>query len=171
MASRSLTVLAGGLAIAGTTLAIVFLITSLRPKEKAPPTLPYVNVAKLSAGQYVTLDTDSLRYFVVAPLHGELHVVAAPIDKGTVLLPDLHWWKPFANCQEFGLDAAQGVITNESRFRCRDNNHPEARLRQWQWDINGRHILDPENSNTDNMYRVRFERLGDDVIFKGLEPN
>jgi hypothetical protein len=171
MASRALKILAGGFAIAGTTLGIVFLIVSLRPKAKAPPKLPSVKAAELSPGRYVTVDTDSLRYFVVTPLHGDLRVVAAPIDMGTVLMPDIHWWKPFANCQEFRLDAAQGAVTSESRFQCHDTNHPEARLKQWQWDIDGKHIVDPENTKTDNMYRVRFERLADDVIFRGLEPN
>jgi hypothetical protein len=170
MATRNLNLfLAGGLAIGGTALVIVFLTASLRPKEKAPPKLPFANVATLAAGQSITVDTDSLRYFVVYPLDGELYVVAAPIDQGAVMMPDIHWWKPLLNCKDFGLNAAQGAITDKSRFGCRDAEQPEAWVNRWLWDIHGRHAV--EGAKIDNMYRVRFKLSGDEVIFTGLEPD
>ena len=167
MSSRGQKLLIACLAVAGTVPLLLFLTESLKPHKK-PPNLPFANVATLTAGHSITVDTDSLRYFVVHPINGELHVVAAPVDQGTVMMPELHWWKPLMNCKDFGVDAAIGTITNDSRFRCRDADQPEAWVKQWQWDVHGQHIAVPDGQKIDNMHRVRFERDGDEIRFTSL---
>jgi hypothetical protein len=168
---RTAKLAAGVLAIAGTLSVLAVLAVSSQPNEKARAKLPFVNVEKLAPGQVIHLDTESLRYFVVRPLQGELHVVAVPTEHGTVLMPDIHWWKPFMNCKDFGLDAVAGSITSESRFRCRDAEQPKAWVSRWQWDLHGKHIADIGSTQVDNMYRVRFVQSGTDVAFTGLEPD
>jgi hypothetical protein len=168
MTSRTFKLAAGAFALAGTGLMYVFLTASLQPHKK-PPKLTSVNVQTLRAGQHIALDTESLRYFVVKTTDSELHVVAIPMDQGTVVLPDVHWWKPFMNCKDFGLDSIGGV-TAQSRFRCRDADQPTEWVNRWQWDVHGKHIADT-GAKIDNMYRVRFERSASEVVFTGLEPD
>jgi hypothetical protein len=167
MNSRRLKLLIGCLALAGTALSMVVLNKSLQPHKK-PPKLPFVNIATLAAGQRITVDTEALRYFVVYPLNGELQVLAAPVQEGKVLMPEIHWWKPLLYCQDFDIDVVSGAITKESRFRCRDDQQPVAWMKQWQWDIEGKHIAITGGDKIDNLYRVRFERDDDELRFVGL---
>jgi hypothetical protein len=160
---------AGALAVFGTLFVLVILTWSSKPNQKARAKLPFINVKDLAAGQVTHLDTDSLRYFVVRPVAGKIHVVAVPTEQSTVLLPDSHWWKPFMNCKDFGLDEVDGNITSNSRFRCRDAEQPEAWVQRWQWDLYGKHIVSAGDSAIDNMYRVRFEQVGNEIFFTGLE--
>jgi hypothetical protein len=171
MISRAVKLAAGTLAIGGTLLVLAVLFVASKPDKKALPRLPVVNVKQLLQGQMIHLDTESLRYFVVRPEAGEIHVVAVPIDQGTVLMPEVHWWKPFMNCKDFGLDTVAQTITAQTRFRCRDEAQPDVWAKQWQWDIFGKHIGDNGGEKIDDMYRVRFERSGDELIFKSLESN
>jgi len=171
MTPRTVKLAAGALAIGGTVLVLAVLFVASKPDEKARPKLPAVIVSQLQQGQVIHLDTESLRYFVVRPESGEIHVVAVPIEQGTVLMPEVHWWKPFMNCKEFGLGSGTESITAESRFRCRDAAQPDAWVKQWQWDVFGKHIADVGGEKIDDMYRVRFERSGDELIFKSLEAN
>jgi hypothetical protein len=162
---------AGALAVFGTLFVLVILKWSSKPNQKPRPKLPFVSVESLAPGQVIHLDTESLRYFVVRPVAGEIHVVAVPTEHGTVLLPDSHWWKPFMNCKDFGLDEVDGYVTGNSRFRCRDAEQPEAWVQKWQWDLYGKHIVNAGDSAVDNMYRVRFKQVGNEVSFTGLEPD
>jgi hypothetical protein len=171
MTSGAVKLAAGTLALAGTVLVLVALLASSEPDVKSPAKKPSVNVEKLAPGQVIHLDTESLRYFVVRPPTGDIHVVAVPTEQGTVLMPDIHWWKPFMNCKDFGLDAVDGIVTSDSRFRCRDVAQPEAWVQQWQWDLFGKHVATTGGKKLDNMYRVRFERSGSAVSFAGLEPD
>jgi hypothetical protein len=168
---RAVKLVAGSLALAGTAAVLAVLLVSSKPDAKSPAKKPLVNVEKLAPGQVIHLDTESMRYFVVRPPTGEIHVVAVPTEQGTVLMPDIHWWKPLMNCKDFGLNAVGGTVTSESRFRCRDAEQPDAWVNQWQWDLFGKHIVSADGSKLDNMYRVRFERSGNEVSFAGLEPD
>jgi hypothetical protein len=167
MTSRSRKYFAIGLALCGTVALMFVIAASLRPDDKPPPKLPSVNVAALTPGQLVTLDTDSLRYFVVRLSADQLHVVAAPIKAGAVLMPDQYWWRPLMDCKDFGLELASGAATSTSRFRCRDSDQPKEWIQRWQWDIEGRHVAD-DKPKVDDMYRVRFEKSGDEIRFIGL---
>jgi hypothetical protein len=166
MASRTTKITIGAIALASTLGLLVFLNASLQPYKK-PPKLPFADVSKLTPGQALRVNTESLHYFVVHPIAGELHVVAAPAQAGAILMPELHWWKPKMNCFEFLIEAAQGAIDRHSRFRCRDANQPKEWADRWQWDMEGKHIADGRAA-IDNMYSVRFERDGDRIVFTAL---
>lgn len=166
MASRATKVTIGAIALASTFGLLVFLNASLQPNKK-PPKLPFADVSKLVPGQALRVNTEALHYFVVHPIAGELRVVAVPAQDGAILMPELHWWKPKLNCFEFLIDAAQGAISRQSRFRCRDTNQPKEWAVRWQWDMEGKHIADG-GETIDDMYQVRFERDGDNVVFTSL---
>ena len=171
MTTRTVKIAAGTLAVAGTVSVLAILALSSQPNEKARAKLPHVNVEQLQPGQVMHLDTDALRYFVVRPLTGDLHVVAVPTEQGTVLMPDIYWWKPLMNCKDFGWETAAPGVMTDFRFRCRDQDQPEEWAKKWQWDMYGKHIAESTESKIDNMYRVRIVRSGSEVSFTGLEPD
>ncbi len=157
---------------AACTLALAgILIFALNAKKEPRRDLPLADVTTLAPGRVMVVDSDSFRYFVIRPLVGDVHVVAAPVDEGKVRLPEVFWWKSSMNCNNFGLDTDNGVITSASRFRCRDANQPAEWQPRWQWDINGRHVPHTDGQRIDNMYRVRVERDGDELTFVGLDTD
>ena len=156
------------LSVAATFALLIVLGWSLRPDPPPRGALPTVNIAALAPRSMMTLDTDSLRYFIVKSAESRIHVVAAPIANGKLLMPEGHWWKPLIQCKRFGLDAADGAITDQSRFRCHDDNQPAEWAQRWQWDLFGRAIRSTD-SKLDDMYRVRVARDGDTLTFVSLE--
>jgi hypothetical protein len=157
------------LAIAGTVALAVVLLFSLRPTQK-PRVLPSADISKLAPGTWMSVDSDRLRFFVVRPLAGEPYALAAPIDNGEVLLPEVYWWKPHTRCKDFGLELRNGAVGADSLFRCRDANLPDEWSARWQWDTRGKHLPHPAGK-IDNLYGVRTERDDDELVFVGLEPD
>ena len=171
MSTRTIKLIAGGLAIAGTITLAFMLVAALNSDNGKGPKLASVNVANLAPGRYMTMNTDAIRFFVIRPLVGEIYVIAVPTDGPVVPMPETHWWSPIIKCRDFGVDAEGFSVRSESRFRCRDAGQPEEWAKRWQWDIRGRHIPDAKDSPLDDMYRVRIERSDDDIIFTGIDSD
>jgi hypothetical protein len=149
----------------------VVLAIALLPKPKPRGKLPQVNIASLPPGGVLTHDTDSLRYFVLRPRQGDPYVLAAPLYEGAVPMPDVNWWKWVIACRDFGIDSVNGVVTNDALFRCRDTTQPEQWIGSWRWDNHGRNAPLPGSTAVANLYRVQFERDGDDLTFSALQPD
>jgi hypothetical protein len=99
-------------ALAGTVALAVVLLVFLQPTKK-PRSLPSADIAGLAPGKWLSVDSDRLRFFVIRPLTGDAYVLAAPIDNGSVLLPEVYWWKPYTTCADFGLDTPNGSVDGD----------------------------------------------------------
>jgi hypothetical protein len=169
MDTRKIKIIAAILAIASTALLTAILIAALNTDNAKKPKFASADVSQLAAGQFLVSDTDALRYFVIRPVAGEIYVVAAPLEKNAIPMPEQYWWKPLIKCKDFGLVAGGTTIAPESRFACRDPGQPDEWASRWQWDVHGRHIPDSANAPVDDMYRVRFELDDDEIVFLSLE--
>lgn len=156
-------------ALIGTIALAVILLFSLRPTKK-PRVLPSADISQLAPGAVMSIDSDRLRFFLIRPLSGETYALAAPIESGEVLLPEVYWWKPLMRCKDFGVDMQNGAIGPSALFRCRDANLPEEWKTRWQWDLRGKHVAHPAGK-IDNLYGVRVERDDDELVVVGLEPD
>jgi len=167
MDPRYTKLIAAGLTL-GIAALLVFLVASIKPGDKRK--LLRIDVADLAPNHVLVRDTGALRYYVVRLTEAQIFVVAVPTtDEGRVPLPDRYWWKPYMKCKEFGLDSEGGIIAGSSRFRCRDGEQPKELAARWQWDLHGRHVPDADNTPIDDLYRIRVERSGDEIILVGLE--
>jgi len=162
--------LAAAAAVLGAAALVLIVNWALKqPDERDKKNLVRVDIGDLSNGHFRIVDTDALRFFII---HTEdrFQVIAAPMTDGAVPMPGPHWWRPAMYCREFGLDAENGSITAAARFRCRDSEHAEH-LKRWQWNLSGAHIPNADNPTFDDLYRVKIERSGDEIVLLGLETD
>ena len=150
------------------TLASMGVIQLGLRQEKKPPKLPFADIAALQPGHYLTVDTDSFRYFVIYPPAGDLYVLAAPAQEGAVRMPEGYWWKPKMHCAKFILGAGDGIVTQESQFHCNDADQPADWAPRWRWNARGEHLPSKDSQRVDNLYGVRFERSDGRIVFVGL---
>lgn len=150
--------------------ALIFLaLSSYKPRDTRK--LVRINVGKLAPGHFSILNTEALRYFAIRPVNGDIYVVAAPIVDGTTPLPENYWWKPLFKCKDFGIDLNGPSVNDSSRFRCRDSGQPAEWLQRWQWDARGRHAPDANNTHIDDLYRLKIERSGNEILLIALETD
>ena len=169
MESRTIKLIAGGLALGGTASIALLFVFAMNTKAPEKDKRWRANVAELAPGRFIALDTGALRYFVVRTIDGELYVLAVPTVEGAVPMPQNYWWQPVIRCKNFGLDTNAEIVTADARFRCRDPDQPEEWSKRWQWDTRGRHIPDSDNTPIDDMYRMKAERSGDEIVVTGME--
>ena len=161
-------IFAGAATLAGTALLIV-LLASIRTEGNAKKQRR-IDISKLAPDRFFTIDTDTLRYFVIRPHDGDVYVLAVPVDENTIPMPENFWWQPLMRCKDFVLGAYDGVIANNTRFHCRDPGQPQEWAARWQWDLRGRHVPDADSKVSD-LYRVRIERSHDEIILLSLETD
>lgn len=148
---------------------IVFGLSTYKPRDTRK--LVRIDVSNLAPGRFSILNTEALRYFTIRPVSGDVYVVAAPISDGATPLPENYWWKPLFKCRDFGLDGEGGTVSDQSRFHCRDQGQPAEWSIRWQWDARGRHVPDTNGTHIDDLYRLKIERSGDEILLVALETD
>jgi hypothetical protein len=130
-----------------------------------------VDVSSLQPGSVMAIDAETLRYYVIRPMQGDVYALAVPMDESKIPMPENYWWQPVIRCKDFGLDTANGVVDDRARFRCRDAEQPSDWSVRWQWDRLGRHVPDAQNTRIDDLYRVRIRRSRNEITFIALETD
>ena len=141
------------------TLVGLFFVTlpfvgSMKPSAKANAALPRIDISNLHTGEAKIYDLPNsaeyfggykLSLFIFKTTGGEVRAWELPTKNGNVGMPDLHWWKPYHPCKDFGLSSSQ------EQFACQDSDLPSDWWEsKWQWDLRGNSIA----SNIDSMPSV-----------------
>jgi hypothetical protein len=82
-----------------------------------------------------------------------------PLYKGSVGMPDIHWWVSFMPCRNFGPDTPSGKFTRASVFACRDPQIPEWWAPRWRWRFDGQNLI----RGIDDMPRAEFDVVDSEV--------
>jgi hypothetical protein len=136
------------LVLAALALAFVTvpLLGSLAPGVRADAALPRIDISQLQSGRpelrdhpiYGSLYAD-FRWSVLLLRHadGKLSAWDVPTRNGKVVMPDIHWWRPFYTCQAFELTVASA--DGSAFFACSDAQLPSDYWREeWRWSESGK---------------------------------
>ncbi|WP_163834007.1 hypothetical protein [Spartinivicinus ruber] len=138
------------IAVTGLMFARLPFIYSLKPNAKADAALPRIDVSDIKPGTYI---------FLPHPIYGELYsgyswsvmiyrkhdgtVKAWDLTtrNGAVGMPDLHWWRPFYDCKQFGPTVINGEVQENLPIQCHDADIPSNWwANEWRWNISGKNL-------------------------------
>jgi hypothetical protein len=148
---RILTYLVNGLAFIGIVALSVPFILSLNPSERVDASLPRVDLSSLEPGRHRTVRNPKLpEYYdgivwsvlLIKKKDGQVKAWVIPTKNNTVMMPDIHWWRPMTPCETFGPTKLNGLIDEEAPIKCHDDSVPEWWADKWQWSIDGKNLSD-----------------------------
>lgn len=153
------------LVLAGLLALILALLQSLLPSGEDDSLLPRFDISSLGPGEVTHFDGPantplSRRWIVLRLENGEVEVFSVPVRGGSVLLPDLHWWKPGYACRRFGPDMVQGRIAADAIIRCHDDDLPPRIAAESRWALDGENL----GEMTDDIPTPRFRVEGGQLV-------
>lgn len=137
-------------------MALLPFVFSLKPNARADAALFTVDTTKMESGTYKIvrhpLIAESYSGFAWSVLLIKMNNNSSaawlvPTRNGSVLMPDIHWWRPMFECHDFGPTIINGKVDVSSVFECHDKDVPEWWADKWRWDSNGRNY----SGQIDNM--------------------
>lgn len=129
----------------GLCFASVPFLFSLAPSEGAEDRLPHIDISALSSGRLLVVDAPaakpfSRRFYVFRDPEGRLGVFVVPTKDSAVVLPDMHWWRMGALCNDFGPTLHDDEIASDSIITCRDTTPPSWVHDESRWDLTGHNL-------------------------------
>ena len=147
MRRRVLLTLTCALAILGLTQLIVPFVASLSPSARADAALDRILVSDMKEGssRIVPLAKAAISsagwqpgLFVLRRADGTYRAWAVPLRNGHVGLPDIHWWRPMVECEQFGPTLRGGLIDASAPIKCHQGVISKGWADQWQWSVDGK---------------------------------
>ncbi len=146
---KVLAYLVGGLALIGLAIAFAPFVLSLNPSKRVDASLPRIKVSSLEPGKSMLVNHPQLpgsysktfwSILFVRKHDGELKAWKVLTKDSAVLMPDLHWWRPFVPCKHFGPTEKDGRIDETAPIQCHDEPITEWWSKVWRWDIDGKNL-------------------------------
>ena len=167
-----LTKTTASIALLGLIVASIPFIESLRPNARAVANLPHIDLSEISPGHYSLKhpeQADLFRgykwaVFVYRKYDGSVKLWNVPVRKGKVGMPDLHWWQPIYECENFGPTVVNGRVQEDQPITCHDPEIHESWKKVWKWDINGKNVkdsyydLEPTKGSVEGNYFIVGKR-------------
>lgn len=169
---RTLTAILVGLAVIGILGAAIPFLRSMEPSAKAIAALPRVKITGLNVGSYRSqvssekyADTSGWTWKVLLYRKSETTIKAwrIPTRNGAVGMPDLHWWRPFFKCEEFGPTLVNGVVDESLPIKCHDESASDFWRNEWKWDIDGKNL----GTMVDDLNSIDGTIEGEFFVFSG----
>jgi hypothetical protein len=104
-----------------------------------------------------------LQVFVYRKLDGTLKVWRVPTKNDSVGMPDLHWWRPMLECENFGPTKVNGMVDETLPIKCHDKETSEFWGTEWQWTIEGENM----GKRVEDMDFVSGSVEGEFYVFQG----
>lgn len=155
----------------GVVLSSIPFISSLKPNAKAEAKLLRVDVSTITPGSYTIMkhpfyagDSGGSNWFVFVyrKHNGEFNAWSVPVTTmGEVVMPDIHWWRPFHKCTNFGPTLINGVVDENKPITCHDKDLPSRWWKDaWKWDINGSSM----SKNATDMIKSNLYFDGETIV-------
>lgn len=149
-----------GMMLLGIVFVSVPFVGSLKPSAKADAISSPVDISGQKHGTVREYETSWGSAFVVRESDSDLLVFHVWTNGSTYMLPDEKWYRAFIPCEDFGVDPAQELITDDSVFRCRSSSWGSFWESEFVWTLDGQSL----GRGTEDMPVVPFERQGNKLI-------
>ena len=155
-------------------IAILFIpfASSFLPSEKVVSTSPRIDLSVINKGEYKyypnPVRPEYLKNYKWAVLvyrkyDGLIKLWDVPIKNGKVGLPDIRWFKPIYDCNDFGPTLVSGKVDESKPIKCHDTKQlSEWWANEWRWDIEGKSL----GSMVSNLHKTKGYQQGKEFIFK-----
>jgi len=154
-----------GLAVVGATFVALPFGKSLAPNDRARSSLPLIDVADLGVGEFRVVESQDKRIYVLQLATNQFTALWVPVQDSSVVMPDMHWFRPAGLCRDFGPDHEGGVLVPNARFTCHDVRPERWPQDAWLWDAAGRYV-GPSRYPMEDMPQMRLEKIGSQILLK-----
>ena len=149
MRRRVLLTLTSALALVGLTQLMVPFVASLSPSARADAALDRILVSDMKEGSSLIVPLAKAAIssagwqpglFVLRRADGTYRAWAVLLRNGHVGLPDIHWWRPMVECEQFGPTLRDGLIDASAPIKCHQGVISSWWADQWQWSVDGKSV-------------------------------
>jgi hypothetical protein len=140
--------------------ALTPFVSSMSPNAKANAALERIDISKIHPGKLILTESYSgyeNRYngynwslLIYKKYNGQLNVWNIPTKGKVVGMPDIRWYRPYFECNQFGPTFVNGKVDESKPIKCHNSNQPDGWFMKLEWDIDG----NVTKGHTDNMHKA-----------------
>lgn len=149
------------LIVIGLFIAALPFARSMKPSARAIADLPRINLDNINLGEYKIVTKHIIPdlyngrkwgVLIIRKNNGEFDIYDILFSGNKVAMPDIHWWKSYEDCENFGPTTINGKIVENKPITCHDQaNFSEWSKQEWRWSLSGNNL----GKYTDDLPKTR----------------